>query len=491
MLKRGNSPQAERRRRIRAQAVMELAVFGSIFIFILGSILQQGYSAAMYQQGQLQALRTALFRSYQSTQTGTGPSNYKYNSASFLVFEDRLSVGAAKQGVVDRQPLISQGSGTLTKGLYYTVDWSDLTNAYNNSIPVQDLQVNGQEFKLTQSAAVWLRIRRSLDSGEVKMSYFSAGGASGDVCSDGVPFNNPAAIARFKREWDVKCPHPGNCSPNVWATAAAGNDTFTKTDSFGTDAWRYDYNRNGDLSDDLWMNVCAANSGGDTCRRGAPVAWKWTQEDLLGSKVSGAIKPDDGTYPSFDVDGDMIEETIYQISDHGAVNCSGSQRVIDIAVLDSGAGDVDPSDPLTYDDPNEISGMKPDAAIYTKLNDGTVLEIRHGAYYNPTTGEAVMTSMAKKSQDDVISRIYQLNRRVAMPRDFADRHAGVVEVSCGDPDTLTAVGHGGCCMTPDNVLKTCYDMGARTLFIRSRILDERGRMWLNKVDSSAENGIFK
>ena len=135
----------------RAQAIVELAIFGSIFIFIIGSIFQQGYASMIYQQSLLVPMRMALLKSYNATDVPRLigqvplPSTYKYNSVSLFILQDRLSPGDVKSyGISDRRPFIMQAGGTLSKGLLYPLDWRDVFNDMNNAIGVTDVTVNGQ-----------------------------------------------------------------------------------------------------------------------------------------------------------------------------------------------------------------------------------------------------------------------------------------------------------------------------------------------------------
>ena len=154
-------------------------------------------------------------------------------------------------------------------------------------------------------------------------------------------------------------------------------------------------------------------------------------------------------------------------------------------------------------DPRLVNGVKPDASIYTQLSDGTVFEVRRGAWYVPGTNQLAM-SANKKSQTDVISRVFQLNQRMAFPESFAWRQQWAalqrgennspVEVSChnnADLSQTTPPGYGGCCMDAANLLKTCFDENSRTLFLRSRITDQRGHWWTSAVDTGAEQRLMQ
>jgi hypothetical protein len=44
-----------------------------------------------------------------------------------------------------------------------------------------------------------------------------------------------------------------------------------------------------------------------------------------------------------------------------------------------------------------------------------------------------------------------------------------------------AAGGGSCCSTPSFMYQSCFDKTSKKLFIRSRIEDQRGRMWATKT----------
>jgi len=422
----------------RAQAVIELAVFGSVFIFIIGSIFQQGYSSILYQQGMLEPMRQALYESYSKTSqaSGSDTSAYKYNQVSYMIVEDRLSPDVAKYGSIERRPVIKTGAGSMSKGLFYSFDFDEESGL----IPVTIVMINGKRFDLTSAAKYTASV--CFDGTSVTMSR-----------GDSAPVSEKN---RERLEREFKSQGAGH----FLTVKVRGNSGWY---SVGAD-WRWDYNRNGDFSDDLWNRADLIG------RRSALALWQWGTADPFPSfaALSGGEAP---SPVSADVNGDLTEESVYWAeADNGCYT---------LGVIDPAAGDISSEDAGDFADPDDVPGLKMDAAIYTQMEDGTVLEIRNGGAFIPGTNDLSM-SVSKKRQLDVISRVWQLNRKMYKAENFIARNPAV-EVACGNPSVLTAAGEGGCCMQ-DNQLKTCFDMSSRTLYIRSRIRDQRGRMWINKVE---------
>lgn len=514
----------------RGQALAELTVFGSILVFIIGSILQQGYSAATYQQAQLESQRLALLKSY----TG-GP---KFNLASFMIVEDKLSVGFNKYGMVDREPSITAGNGSLSTDLMFPPDWDpDLKDPANNTIPVLLMKVNGQWFNIQMSAAYNLYIFRTntemvtdpLLPGSypaVRLYAMSSAESTGcnvaDVLSTTMPaesngdtgcgqffrIHNPKAELRLAREIAEDCEAAIDCNWRVKTQAVAGSANIPSVMSATDIQKAYDYNRNGIFTDDLWNIYDPSPSQMPGAMPATHPAWMWVAKPLFpggtrplvacvpvasGAASTGAcqeVNPTDGAYPSYDVDGDMMEEVIFKV-DPEQMSSNGNSAVYHLQVMDQNAGDMDTSEASMVEDPADMGGLKQDVHVFTRLNDGTVLEIRDGGAFLPDAKEPYSMSVTQKKQFDVISRVYQLNRRMAVPFDFVRRNPGVLEVVCGaqNPAVLPRAGSSGCCMTTDHVLSTCYDMGQRTLYIRSRLSDERGHKWITGASPQEKNMI--
>jgi len=122
----------------RAQTAVELAVFGSILIFVLGSIIRLAVNTGLAQHSVLRATRMAMTASYR---TSTGSANAARNFASVLIVEDRLSADSAKYGAVNRVPFMAQGSGAHTTNLFMPVSFKKW-----DFLPRTDMYINGKRF---------------------------------------------------------------------------------------------------------------------------------------------------------------------------------------------------------------------------------------------------------------------------------------------------------------------------------------------------------
>ena len=130
----------------KAQAITELAIFGAILIYLLGSIVRTAASNSLTQNQNFKAMRMAMLKSWESSKK----ENISRNSASVLIIEDRLSPDVSKYGALDRTPYIANGSGTFSYELLYglTPGLDDM----QANMPVMDFYINGQYFPLTTAA---------------------------------------------------------------------------------------------------------------------------------------------------------------------------------------------------------------------------------------------------------------------------------------------------------------------------------------------------
>lgn len=143
------------------QAAIELAIFGAILIFILGTIVRSAVGNGYAQNENFKAMRMAMLASWQGTGLATGKgalANTSHNGASVLFIEDRLSPDFNKYGDVDRNPFIAQGSGTFSYNLFYP--WEPGVDPVGNLIPIMDIWINGQHFPFTTASYVTKTITR-------------------------------------------------------------------------------------------------------------------------------------------------------------------------------------------------------------------------------------------------------------------------------------------------------------------------------------------
>ena len=130
----------------KAQAAVELAVFGAILIFLLGAIVRSAVGNSYTQNQNFKAMRMAMLASW----NGSKAQNVSRNSASILFIEDRLSPDFNKYGDLDRNPYIASGSGTFSYMLLYPLASTEVSQ----NLPVMDVYINGQHFPFTTAAYV-------------------------------------------------------------------------------------------------------------------------------------------------------------------------------------------------------------------------------------------------------------------------------------------------------------------------------------------------
>lgn len=121
--------------RRKAQAIVELVVFGAVFIFILGLILKQSMSMHYIQKEDLKVMRMALAASFGS---------YALKNAPVIIIEDRLSPDSFKYGSQGRIPIIKQASAMWTNNLYMPG-----TYGVDEELPSILFYINGSHFTLT------------------------------------------------------------------------------------------------------------------------------------------------------------------------------------------------------------------------------------------------------------------------------------------------------------------------------------------------------
>ncbi len=122
-----------------AQAAVELAVFGAILIFVIGTIVRSSLGFSYQQNQSLKAMRMAMTESYNASEAG----NASHNNASVLFIEDRLTASSAKYGSIDRTPYILGGSGTHSKQLFLPIEANEPQNLRRT-----DMYINGKHFSM-------------------------------------------------------------------------------------------------------------------------------------------------------------------------------------------------------------------------------------------------------------------------------------------------------------------------------------------------------
>jgi hypothetical protein len=434
------------RNNIKAQTAIELAVFGSILIFVIGVIIKQTLGSSYFQNQQYKSARQALSTSFRhsegiekylvkcgmTTPSGgysSAPDEWgsrSRNQASVLLIEDRLGAGSGQLAEVDRVPYIAQGSGMHTRNILLPFDAKECHN-----ISVFDVTVNGQHF--------------SFLTGDFVRVTMTAGSKAGKCSS-------PLLGRNF-------CAHEAIPNHPAFADKLDENDESFDFDFDGT-----------------------ADVPAGELRKS--FAWQWNVVDAASDDV--------GAKTNFDVDGDMKEEFIMQVIRKNATE-------IVLEVFDSQEGDVDFSY-NTRDEENGIpsSGLLQDVEMYTfvkagdaGLDEGSYLKIDQGQLLIPLgTGfkDQFHRTVRRKDQVDIISRAFQLarntgrfcNESYTTRQTIVDGEENPVEVCCQSVS---------CCDKRDHIAKTCMaptnagDISKNPIiFIRSRIEDRRGRKWITNVN---------
>lgn len=503
------------RLKTKAQAVTELAIFGAILIFVIGGILRNSVDAGMNQFQSLKAMRWAMLQSLYGVRNGTKSRT----TASVIFIEDRLSPDAGKVGSLERSPTVQVSSGTFTNTLFMPLDWLEYQN-----IPLTDLFVNGTHFTLSTARFIVYDIRldpnnasqmRVWDLTNNVIKYYPRGGNWLDDCLPG-----PIGCPIFQQII-------ASNSSKFCATQAACIDATITAAQLDQ---RFDLNRNDVYSDD---------PAGPALR--GKMSWQWIATSGLNSKLG--VNADTGVYPTFDIDLDRKEESVYAINPNSLWDKTGPnynvqlgaeplvsrevdmtaleaasivwQDVLDdngvvigqeivskdvaqqVYVLDFNQGDIDG----TFDDTDRLNrlanslpdverGLQRATSVYSQTKDGTYLEINEGRAFVPTysgTGEYVR-STSKKDQIDVISRTFQMDNNTGR---FCGTESNTRWVTIGNqpggfPNPVqycvnSSIFQAANCFTPATVSTTCYDAGTKVLFVRSRIEDKSGRRWATQT----------
>lgn len=432
---------------LRAQAVTELAIFGMILIFVIGGILRNAADVSMTQNQMLKAMRYAMLQSL----TGVRTNNKSRITASVFYLEDRLAPDAGKVGSVERFPLIQSASAKYTNNMFMPLDWGE-----NDNLSVTDFFINGAHFVFSTSRFVVYELGlnpgnpsqvrvRNVTTGQDR--FYAKDGNWRDNCSNGLgcPLFYEVTPANSSKFCLGPCP----------------NSAITVDQKF-------DLNRNNIYGDD------------PQGARRDEMSWQWSATLGLRSKIN--IDTENGDYPSFDVDGDRKDETIYRID-----TIPGSDVIQRVYVMDSNEGDMDTS----YDDLDVVNGgvirsnrgvLKP-MSIYTQTKDGTFLEINEGKAFVPSFsgGSEFVRSVTRKDQVDVISRMIRLDHNTGR---LCNGLAPVHTPAYPNPVEFcvnSVADQNSNCFTPATISAICYDVGTNTIFVRSRIGDLGGRKWVTRT----------
>jgi len=450
----------------KAQAAIELAVFGAILIFILGTIVRSAVGNSYEQNYNFKAMRMAMLASWNGSKAAQGKgalANISHNSASILFLEDRLSPDFNKYGDLDRNVFIARGSGIFSYNLNYP--W-EVGEQIANLIPIMDVYINGQHFPFSTAAGAG-----------TTLTY--------PVCSSGGPYEPPRTQAqclqnqclRNQREWSGSNKIFYTRVPNANAPVADGALSFT----FPTPS----PDPNGESMFDLLRNNDPAAVVPSSMQ--PYMAWEWAYTVATSAAAIG-LNPKNKEYPTFDIDGRLKEVIIYVFNPP------------DVAYEDPNGGDID----LGWDSNScgPKPGLQSNSQIYTFTKDGTYLQIKEGKLYNPETDQYVR-SASKRDTIDLIQRTIQLSNNTGdfcngttpqpcVANCWSSTPCTPSQMSCqssSPPNPVEICVDGvssNCFSSEQNIKSTCYDTSDNRIFVRSRLEDRRGHFWMTDVSGQLQ-----
>ncbi len=473
-----------------AQSAAELAIFGSIVMFVIGIIMRSGLNSSQNIDQQLRAFRKALLESYK-TSYGFYGEDFAASRlmASVMIVEDRLVVDPTqKQGTRDRTPLMSQGTGMMTRMLFYPKDHNEASN-----ISFFDVYINGQHFPFTTNRFITYRYAYNDKASTVTVSGGSRGAFTARKCSVAIkpdeddPINPGQTLSPFNSsaDWKREAANRTICSftsggqvfLRLYRQKVNANDDDWST----TDDWRFDLDLDGKV-DVAGTDTYTAPNGTKTDIR-EHFSWQWDRT----AATSGNVNVNN----SFDFDGDWDEETAQSIS--------GAGRLTAVTVLDNNEGDVDFShiEHEVTGEPSVGLGREARMLSYTKgpnanMAQGTYLFNQEGKLY--TVDEQFVRNETRQDQLDLIERVFYLSNNTTRfchngaPRDWgalndAQRRTLAIPPGLQNPVERCV---NDCYATAPIMRRTCYDLDANAIFIRSRIEDKRRTSWVTRAFTGDE-----
>ncbi len=499
-----------------AQSASELAIFGAIVMFVIGSLVKMGMSMSQRTNTQLRAFRLALLESYRTSEGAYGDIIAARNSASIMILEDRLSVDpGSKQGTSNRVPFLAQGSGTFSKNMLYPKDMGEKSN-----YPFYDVFINGQRFPFIMADFITITFRVNAGQPQIVRSRNSRVIDVIDLpYCETVTHPQPCwnRIGGFPVFFRKNYNYPAN---EDWCSAGCTNLSAD---------WRFDLDIDGDLTDNGDGYVPDNILFGATRLR-ARFLWQWVAVAVhtpeaapllsvtFGSGPGSVTIPAGGLFPAgegvrIDVDLDFQDETIHTLTVGVNPASPTGAPIIVLKVMDTQEGEIDFSwdgrnDALLNVEstwwtnnccpPGSLPGCVPaatcslsipkkpeiglakDVRMYSFTKDGTYLRLEEGKLINAATGQ-VIRSTSKRDHIDIIERVFSLSNDTDR---FCD--ASGHRVVWGTSPYAYAEGLYGLtnpveacnnCFTQGNVRNTCFDENTKILYIRSRLDDLRGRKW--------------
>lgn len=447
-----------------AQAASELAIFGAILIFVIGAMVRSSVNSNFNQNQSLKAMRLALRYSLDSAMSPAdhNSGDTSRNVASLLFVEDRTTPDANKYGSLSRTPYIMSASGTFSKNLFKSPDWNEA-----NSRPLFDMFINGKRLIFTVADYKAYNISINTTLPDSKFVPISTG-------------------AEFKSVWDPACLNFAGCRVLYAITPNLGvnkNPDYCISGCPGpppasnlTADQRFDLHRDGPGPDNVPVGKLREN-----------FSWQWRGVPATTKSINMSL----GKNLSVDVDGDLKEEQILEIVDRSGKTWNMENQPDDkypdtpidiVKVMDPQEGDIDFTH-NTYDTLPKSQGGKTDAGIYQPglTNDMQMFSFdKDGTYLLVEEKPSLVSSIQKKNRVDIIQRVIKLSNNTGRfcPDDpgSKDEHGDPY-----NPAVEACVNGDNGCFTPDNLNKTCFDTSTLLLYVRSRIVDLRGRKWVTDL----------
>ncbi len=429
----------------QGQSAIELAIFGSILIFVISLIFRQGVSGGNYMRTQMQATRYAMSKSFEMAYREK-PGR---NTATTMVIEDRLSGDFGnKFGSRDRVPLVVSGSGTYSNQLFYPTDKDDYNDwasscaagkCDNDVLPHYDVWINGQRF-----------------------SFLTANFKVVDF-----PLTQPAGMAQCgsnhptdSRCWDPTCANGVGC---VVLQQIVGN--FKNTDY--NPAGNFDIHFDGTdpvAAAGVDKSLILSNNGQ------LSFFWQWR-----GKQAVGELSTKEG----YDVDGDFYEEQIIFSTVDGATG-----RTLQAIVIDRQDGDLDLS--IDGRQPNKKVGLLKESQLFAITSNGTVYRIQEGKLYNLRNDQYIRNTNMNEHVD-IVQRVFQLSNDTHRfcNGNIPKNNTVIPKWDADPPDNPVEACNN--CFLGTNAQMTCLNTDSHSpdylkLYVRSRISNKAGRTWFTRTE---------
>ncbi len=533
----------------KGQSAMELAVFGAILIFILGTIVRQGLGTGYQQNQNLKAMRKAMGNSFLYSEgiigRGGAEGEWSRNSAFVLILEDRLTSGSTKFAPEERIPFLFSGSGTVTKNLLMPIGHVPQDDIF---LPVMDVYINGVHFPLRMAGFksvclaedkskcgnlrtdpsdlggydVWLYdlVPKQVNGVDVNWDP-TCGGIGNKGCAIlymSVPNSPQKADSRWCNDLPtavsgaIPCTNANDKSKNLRADPMTVNYPNGTTVTY---IGRFDLNRDGvvNTTDPVYPEPGPGTDsfGSDSYPR-RDFSWEWmavhaydvTTDPLpkiakeAGWRGIGYDNEKGIQWNTLvDVDGDFDEEQVVRIGK------KQGHYIQTLWVVDTDQGDLDLSQVGKPGAPPV--GLLPDMEIYTRNGSDSYdyLRIEEGKLFN--SNDQFVRNIQKKDQIDVISRRLQLTHntmRFCRPNPVAggapirfdkiDENAnGSINPNREQEDNPVdyCASTAAECMQLAHIEQTCYALDTNLIFIRSKPIDKRGRKWVTDVTGTSDNYV--